>query len=687
MADPAQPPEAGGPAQPAGTIPTVRLGDRFEIIPGSPLPALDSAAGPAFGARSLRGRKGGCYAVIAAGQVPPRVETLQTFIGLDATCQVVLVDHGAVVWSAAGARRMAYVFERPGGRPLMSSLTDPVPPYPDEVLIKIVIRPLVAAIRDLAVRGVTHGNIRPTNVFFRDTEASSVMLGQCASAPPGFGQPVLFETIERAMAPPAGRGAGTLADDLFALGMTILMLALGRNPVPEITDDALLDARMERGTYPAVAGSHRLSSALAEPVRGLLIDEPKNRWGLQQLDLWLDGRRLTPKQVVLPKRATRPFELAGREAWNSRALARILPLHPGQAAHALESGEIDRWLRRGLGDDLKADAVNTVVQAALAGNGGHGVGPAERLLAKIGIVLDPAAPIRLKGRAMMPDAIGLVLAEAVLRDQSYQQVVEAVLGQLPALWNQAQADPRPDLTPTVQLLDSLRAVLDRAVPGFGVERLLYETNRSLPCLSPMVRDRCALGPGDVLLALDALPGTRDRGREPIDRHIAAFLAARHRRLDEAVLMQLAPTGDPVRRMIASLMILSDVQQRTINAPVRQLCRWIVPLLEPAIARFHHRPHRQTVRQQLEEAADKGMLAALLSLVDDSAALKSDLAGLAAARRECRATQREIEQLRRMINDRQGIIATTGRQAAALISGLVACLVIAGVVLNYLTSRG
>ena len=82
----------------------------------------------------------------------------------------------------------------------------------------------------LSERERTHRAICPNNLYFADTGQRTLMLGEAAPAPPGFSQPDLFEPIELAGADKAARGEGTLADDLFALGITVLCLLLGRVP-------------------------------------------------------------------------------------------------------------------------------------------------------------------------------------------------------------------------------------------------------------------------------------------------------------------------------------------------------------------------------------------------------------------------------------------------------------------------
>lgn len=649
-------------------------------MPGQALPNLNSAAGSAFAARSLRDKRIDPFVLICSAGSIPRTDVIATLSNLDSGTVMRPLEWGVVDWPGERGRCFAIVFERPGGRRLMNSFSDTMEPMGEEALTRGVVRPMVAALKEMSGRGVTHGSIRPTNMFFRDVASSVFMLGECATSPSGYSQPTVMETIERGMANPSGRGAGTITDDLYALGVSLLVLYLGRNPAVALDEEQVLQAKIERGSYPALAGQVRLSMAVNEVVRGLLVDDPKQRWTLNDLDLWLSGRRLSPKQPQVARRAARPMEFQGQEYWYCRTLARAFSRAPVAATLVIENGELDKWLRRSLGDETRAEAVAGAIQTA--GTGGKSGSVTDRLAARVCMALDPAAPIRYRGRAVMPDGIGTSLAEGFIRSDGAQATAEILATQLPMFWVNVQPEFRPEYVPLVHTFDLMRGYLDRAGHGLGIERVLYEMNPTMPCVSPIVAERYPLTAVELLRALDWAGHSGERAREPIDRHIAAFLLVRHKRGDELLYSQLAANIEPMRRVIAMLNILADAQARTGTEPLPSLARWISGLLDPAFQRFHSRKRQDELRQLSDAASSSGRLVDLLRIVDDADALRRDKGEFDKACEAYADADAEIGKLRQMIADRDGIIETTGRQTAAIVAGVASGFLSLGIVMFY-----
>lgn len=642
----------------------VDLGGRCEIIPGSPLPDFDSPGGQAYVARTRRDRKSDQFAIIAAGRVPARIDVLPAFRGMEHPNLLNVMDWGTVDWSPEGRRRFAIVFERPGGRRLMDDLGDVRDPLPDDALVRGFLPAMLSMLRDMQMRGITCGALRPTNLFFKDPANSAILLADCVSTPAGFGQPLLVETIERGLTQPSGRGAGTIGDDLYALGVSLLVLSLGRNPLRGMEDEAILRAKMDRGSYPALTSGVRVPQGMIEPLRGLISDDAKQRWTLADLDMWLQGRRLTPRQAQVPRRGARPLELEGEEHWHCRALARGMAASPALAAPLIERGDLDKWLRRSLNDEARAELVQSAADSASVG--GRSASQEDRMVARVATALDPQAPIRYRGIAVMPDGIGTALAEAVCTGGSVQPLAELVLGQLPMFWVSCQPDFRPEQVPLVQLFDLQRALLEHTGPGFGIERVLYELNPACPCQSTLVADLHVLTLAELLAALDHVAGRPTRGRDVMDRHIAAFIGAHNKKMNDQFFTALT-SPDPARRMVGTLRILSEVQSRFGPAKVPQLCEWLVVLMEPAFKRFKHRQTREKLKEDVKRLAHEGVIDKLVRLVDNPEAIRRDDKGFLMAMRQHEALTKEIQNLGRKIEAGGDAAEGNGRQVAAVVS--------------------
>ena len=133
------------------------------------------------------------------------------------------------------------------------------------------------------------------------------MLGECVSSPPAMAQPFVYETIESCMCDPASRSLGTSADDLYALGVTLLAILTGRSPCRGMNDDEILDAKLSMGSYGALTQDMRVSLTMMEPLRGLLNDDAEQRWTVEDLGMWANGRRGSPIQQTMATRASRSF--------------------------------------------------------------------------------------------------------------------------------------------------------------------------------------------------------------------------------------------------------------------------------------------------------------------------------------------------------------------------------------------
>jgi hypothetical protein len=373
---------------------------------------------------------------------------------------------------------------------------------------------------------------------------------------------------------------------------------------------------------------------------------------------------------MLVKRSTRPFEFAGQPYYTARSLAHALTRDPAAAVRALKGPDFDVWMQRSLGDEDRS----RMLKVALGE--GHDVGLAghdERLIARVGIALDPPAPIRYKNFAAAIDGFGTALVAAFRGRGSVQHIAEAMAGRLPQFWFGAQPGVKPESVPILKNFERLRLFIDDRRPGFGVERIVYEMNPKLHCLSPIIEPDYVLDVGDAMAALERASQKRTADDFQVDRHLAAFIAARSR-LAGVDWHDALNSSDPAQRVLGVLYLLTRLQAIKGPTSVPALAQRVARQLPLVIERYHNRARRARITAELPKAVAKGSLADLLILVDNAADRARDVQGYQLAQREYATIEREFDLLRIDAPKRPERAAELGQRFAATTASFLAWLI-------------
>ena len=650
----------------------VLLGSRAEMYPAMPLPDFDSVGGPAFAAHIKGDTAFDLIAVLCNTGLPPRVDVLTAMRNIDHPSVLRLIDSGVVHWPADGMRYFAIACQRPLAPRFKQSIDEPHPLMSEDLVNHQFVTPLIGALAEFHRTGIVHNGIRPTNIFWRIGSMTPPQLGECISSPPGPGQPVLFETLERALSTPLGRGAGTHADDCYAFGVTLALFVLGQNPMRTMDDRAVIQSKMERGTFASLVGNSRLSPTHSELLRGLLTDDARQRWTAADLELWHSGRRLTPKNTDVGRRAARAIEFAGKEYTHVRPLAVAFAGQIAETVQVIESGTLDKWLRRAMGDEERADDLEEALSSLRENS--KMAHYEDQLVARVCIALDPSAPIRYRGLAVMPAGIAIMLVDALKTGANMQALAEIISAQLVTFWVNMQKELKTDLVPLGQQFERMKALIERTSLGNGVERVAYELNPGLPCLSPILSGQYVSAPKAMLLSLERAAGLPNRSREPMDRHIAAFLIVRDRRSELLFEPMTLPETSP-RKGIALLTLFSEMQYRHGPDTLPNLAQWLMPFLEISVQRYLSRTLREKIQKQIRETATRGDLGALLRLIDDSGRVERDQQEFLAARILYLNILKEISSIENNLANRDTIIQSEGKPLAASFSGILAVIMV------------
>ncbi|HZS84547.1 MAG TPA: hypothetical protein VFA50_16860 [Stellaceae bacterium] len=648
---------------------TVGLDD-YAIHADRPLAELRSGANMAYLADRGDGAEPAFFALICERAALPRVDIMPRLRRLEAPNLLTPLAWGPVDWPLSGRRHLAILYAKPAGGRCVATLEETTSPLGEEDALRLFLRRVVPGLKALHEAGIVHGAVNPANLFFRDDARRQFVLGECASTRPAVSQPAAFAPIEMAMAAPGARGQGQPADDVFGLGATLVFLLLGRNPAAGLDETPLLRARIDSGSYTALVGDKRLPVGLIELLRGLLADDAKIRWTIAEVEEWLASRHAVTRQGLGLKRAARPFDFAGRSYFTARALAFAFAGNPGAAAAAVRS-DFEPWVQRALGDETSIK----LLRAALNEPGSESRTESRdaSLAARAGIALDLLAPVRYRGLSAMPDGLGGALVDAVTGGGDVQAIAEAVAQRVPQFWLAARSATAPEHAQLYKLFERLRLQLDDRRLGCGVERLLYELNPGLHCLSPLIEADYVMAMSEVLPALEKRAANEFGGRHPLDRHLAAFIAAKLKTIANDWMDDLS-SDKPKEKLLGTLRLLVRLQALGGTAAVPALARWLARQAAPFIDEFHHRPTRKRLAAQLERATQSGRLHDMLFAIDDPEEKRRDEAGFAEARRAHAAVAAELKRAAAAAEGPQRakqIEALAGQLAAGLATALAA----------------
>lgn len=660
---------------------TILLADRYEILSGERLPHLDSPGVPAYAVHDREDAAAELFALIPPGHLACRA--FQQPIDQVVTSHMLWPRSAGIVdWPVSGhgedavwGRKPAMIFPKPGGERLIANAKAGVPAFSESQIVKQVVEPLIHALRDISPSGVIHRAIRPDNLFYQLGNSGGVILGECFSMPPGYANGATFETIENAGCMPCGRAIGNPSDDFYALGVVILMLHLGRNPTLGMTDEQIILAKINYGSFAALAGREKLPASLSELLRGLLNDKAAERWNMRMVEGWLQGQHFSPALPYLPQRASRPITFAGVEHVNKPSLGHAMSWHWSEAIQLVDQPEFDLWIRRSFNEEKASDVVMKI--RSVAQGFGPPAGMRDRLVGRLIAYLAHPGPICYKDLRISLNGLGTVLADIIDNQELINQFGDLLRGKIHQAWIQEQPSLRPEQIQALRPLDDAEAFVDRIGLGYGIERVLYDLVPKTPCRSPLVHDFYVTELRDLLPALDAAMPGLEAGTKPIDRHIAAFIAAGLKRSLDRELAELNNATEPGETALAILHLLAIVQGVHPTNKLSNLAQAMRELLQPSLTSFHLASTRERISKQVDRHLSTCDFGAVLLLFDpEGAARRGDEIGYAAARNAYKHKAKEVAWI-----ENGGLTATVrirniAHRTAAMGSALMASVGIA-----------
>ncbi len=613
------------------------FGKRYTVDVHKRLPEFDTPGGIAFMVTDSEKPELPLYAFVQSPNVPVRASELKELKKDKIPGLVCPHDYGVMTLSLeTKVERLVIIFDRPLGGSLF-------------VVQRCNKRLTVATLRGavplsfahtlalLHNRNIKHRQIRPEKLFFMTDGGGEpeIVLGECVTVPQGYGMPIDLEPIEVMFADPPSRGDATVAADMYQMGVTLLCYFKNR-PVWEKRDKAKsFQSRTQFGSYSSLAQGEGIAGSLVDLIKGLMHDEIENRWDIADVLNWFEGGK---KRAVPSRRnwsLNRSVLFIGQSYADRRVLADAFASHPKEAIIFLKNLDFSSWIA----NTIRSEVMEERVEALVAVNSEEDVVVTTltkqdyALLSRVCAHLHPGGPIRYKGLSIQVDSLAATLP-VVLKSESKEQyeALKMILSDkfLTAL---AEIIGERDMGfyNHVAMIKKSTGTAQSGTLGRGLERVLYNLNREMPCVSSKFTNLWIDNAGKFAMALNR-SSNRDFIRTAIfDPHVAAYLASRNEIYARVINNFSITENDPSRFAILALDFFGNLQKEYQLPVMNHLTNLLIEGLRATVNELRNKKQREKVKTVLDKLKQGGDISKLTAQLDIGKIQAIDKQGFVRAR--------------------------------------------------------
>lgn len=620
------------------------FGEKYTIKMTEPLPQFDSSGGKAYMVVDSRSPDMPLYAFIHEPGFPIRHSAYTSLHKKPVPNVVCPVDRGIMKLDLdRPSQRLVTIFERPLGEALFTA--DGKSDRLDVSKLRTnVALSIIKGIAGLHKNGIIHGSINPRRMFFVSEESDDVYLGECITTSPGFDQPHEMEPLEIAFADKEGRGTGSEARDFFQFGASIMGLYFGRDLSTGLDKNQMLMARVNQSSFWALSGGQDIPGAIGQLLKGVMMDEYQDRWGFEDVLTWYEGTVPIKRSGIRSWTMNRPTNFKGTSFVDRRLLATAFSMDPKSASVVIRALDFEEWMHTHMRDEIYSETIHS----ALALSAGSGMGHEEghTLVARFSMFLHPTGPIRYKGMTINLDGLADMIAILMYRDEREK------LRHISEILNKKFMNDQYKLTQD-QNMEGARFLKDyggyetyirSTDPGKGIERVFYDMNPGMPCLSTKFDRLWTLSVKQLVININRLAKSGSIKNILLDRHIAAFILSHDPQLEREYNKLIAAKNDPTKFSTLSADFFALLQRQFKIEALPALSNKLVDSMVNAIKGLKNKKTQETVANLFEKIRSTGDIEKLMKTVNLSQIIVDDARKFSAARSQIRKLERERQKI-------------------------------------------
>ena len=588
----------------------VLLKERYEINFNIPLKNLDCNGAKAYKVNDRIDTRRELFALVCDKDSCPRNSYLPYLKSIDHANIMKLVEYGIISDPKQKINCIALVYILPQGGKVLDHLNELNLKTNPSKLKKIILE-LISATEVLKGYGIIHRAIRPDNLYFRNKDYNDIVIGDCLASYPAFYQPPAYETIESLMAMPAGRGNGSEKNDIYAIGVTCLRLLCEKEPMEGLSISEIIRIKMKKGSFSVLSADEKIPTGLVPIFKGLLADDPNLRWNYVQTYNFLEGKTPYISNSLLPERLKRSLTINGEKCYSAKEVAYNICLNPNDGWDIIKSGKLLEWVKNGLENEETYNNLEKML-SQLNENISHDI-----TIAQVCILLDSSAPIHIRDISVFPDGISKAVFYCMQQHINLNNFYDLFNSDLIRNWYIEQQDVRSPMN-----LSEIRININRKDIGYGLERIIYELDEDLPCLSPLLGTEYVNMASRLLKALDVNYANIKGEIPPYDKNIIAYLRCKLGKKIDGIILDLNANKTSLN-ISAIIRLYADMQKKYGPVQLPNLGQWLCSISKPVIESYHNLKIQKKIEKDLAKISKSGKIIEICQVLEDPETKEKD----------------------------------------------------------------
>lgn len=583
------------------------LKERFEIDYNRPLEEFDANGAKAYAVKDKINPQRELFALICDNNFPPRLSILPYLKSIEHPNLLKLVEYSVVDYHPEKTMNMALVYSRPSGGKVSKNI--PTEKISTDQFKSLAVS-MVSGCEALKVYNITHRSIRMDNLFFKDSDRNEIVLGDCAATFPALYQPDVYETVESLLCMPQGRGNGSSGDDMYAIGVVLLGLALQKEITTESSTSELLRQKLKKSSLPTLLNGEKISGNYSAIIKGLLEDSAEMRWQSINLFNYIDGKNNTFSGGDGLEKSMRALTLGGEKHYTAKSVALSMLDNLDEATTLLKNGKLLEWIKNGLENEKLYTKIDKILQSNKESDN------LKFLIPQICVLLDHTLPIKCGESFVFPDGMSKAIYHSNKTHLSLDGFYQMLSGDLVKIWYQEQPFRHAPSNS-----GDFKVSLARNSYGYGIDRIMYDFDEDLPCTSELIGKEFVNTPSKLLRALDNNYSSL-KEKQPFDKNIVAYLRCKMGKKIDGIITDINANQDAMR-IAAVIRLYASIQNKSGPVQLFNLTRWLMKCSKPIVANYHNLKYRKFLERELVKVSKNGKIIELYELLENDEAKQKD----------------------------------------------------------------